>query len=110
MPLRAFPEDCWPARLLMRKTSHFWPESLDSSGSKLLRKIKVVVLSWVMQTKPVTTIAAALFGVAAIIHLLRLILRFPVVIAGFLVPLWVNAIGLGVAGWLAWKLSEEASE
>jgi hypothetical protein len=44
--------------------------------------------------KPFTKIAAGLFGFGAAVHLLRLILHFSVVIAGYPVPLYVNVFGV----------------
>jgi len=51
--------------------------------------------------KPFTRIAAVLFGIGALIHLLRLIFQFSLVVAGHPVPLWVNALGVVVAATFA---------
>ncbi len=58
--------------------------------------------------KPFTTIAVAVFTIVGIVHLLRIMLGFEVVIAGWAVPLWVNLIGALVAGVLALMLAREA--
>lgn len=38
-------------------------------------------------------VAGVIFFVVAIAHLLRIILKFEVIIAGFVVPIWVSAFG-----------------
>ena len=53
-------------------------------------------------------VASAVFGIVAAAHLLRLATRVELVIAGWEVPLALNALGLLIAGglciWL-WRLS-----
>ena len=55
-------------------------------------------------------VASAVFGIVAAAHLLRLATRAELVIAGWEVPLRVNALGVLIAGglciWL-WRLSRE---
>jgi len=58
--------------------------------------------------KPFTTIAVALFAAIAIVHLLRLLTGWEVVVVGFVVPVWWSAIGLVVAGALAIMVWREA--
>jgi hypothetical protein len=58
--------------------------------------------------KPFTRIAAVVFAIVAVAHLLRLIFQFPLVIGGFLVPLWINVIALIIAGLLAVMLWRES--
>ncbi|MGH6786034.1 MAG: hypothetical protein ACREBO_04325 [Novosphingobium sp.] len=58
--------------------------------------------------KPFTTLAIALFVAIGIVHLLRLMLGFEVVIAGWAVPLWASLIGAVIAGVLALMLAREA--
>jgi protein-S-isoprenylcysteine O-methyltransferase Ste14 len=60
--------------------------------------------------RPFTRIAAVIFGIGALVHLLRLIFHFSVNIGRFQVPLWASVIGLLVAGLLAVMLWREASE
>ena len=54
-------------------------------------------------------IAGTIFGIVAIIHLLRIVTGVPVMIGGFLLPIWVNWMGLVVTvflcNWL-WRLSK----
>jgi len=46
-------------------------------------------------------VAGVIFSIVALIHLLRLIFRFEVILEGKPVPLWANGIALIVAGALA---------
>ncbi|HTM64318.1 MAG TPA: hypothetical protein VL360_07430 [Gammaproteobacteria bacterium] len=47
-------------------------------------------------------VAGIVFAIVAIIHLLRLVTKFDIIIAGKHIPLWVNVVGLIVAGGLSW--------
>jgi len=58
--------------------------------------------------KPFTTIAVVVFGVVAIVHLLRLFTGWEVVVVGFVVPVWWSAIGLVIAGALSIMVWREA--
>lgn len=53
-------------------------------------------------------VASILFGTAALVHLVRLVIHFNVVIGEHPLPLWASALGLVVGGslsvWL-WQLS-----
>jgi hypothetical protein len=51
--------------------------------------------------KPFTTVAAIIFGVIALVHLLRLIYGWAVTIVGADVPTWASVLGLVIAGVLA---------
>jgi hypothetical protein len=53
-------------------------------------------------------ISGTIFGIVALIHLLRLITGVPVLINGWLLPIWVNWMGLIATGFLCvwlWRLS-----
>ncbi len=53
-------------------------------------------------------VASALFGLMAIAHLVRLLIRLEVLVAGHLMPLWPSALVLVILGGLSlwlWKLS-----
>ena len=53
-------------------------------------------------------IAGTIFGIVSLVHLLRLITHFSLVIADWSVPLWVNVLGVLIAGGLSawlWRLS-----
>ena len=58
--------------------------------------------------KPFTRIAAVIFGIGAVVHLLRLIFHFSVIIVGVQVPLWFNVVGVLVAVTFAVMLWREA--
>lgn len=55
--------------------------------------------------KPFSTIAAAVFGLVALLQLLRFVLGWEVVVNGVSIPLWASAVafvviaGLAVAVW-----------
>ena len=53
-------------------------------------------------------VAGAIFGIVAILHLLRMATMVPVVIAGWMLPIWMNMLGFAGSGlicaWL-WLLS-----
>ena len=55
-------------------------------------------------------VAGTVFGIVAAGHLLRLVTRMEIVIAGWEVPLGINALGVLIAGglciWL-WRLSRQ---
>jgi hypothetical protein len=55
-------------------------------------------------------VASTIFGIVAAGHLLRLATRSEIVVAGWEVPLLVNAVGVLIAGglciWL-WRLSQQ---
>lgn len=50
-------------------------------------------------------IAATIFGLQALVHLLRLLIGWDVIISGLHIPLWVSAIAIVVLGALSvWLL------
>ena len=51
--------------------------------------------------KPFSSIAAAVFGLVALMQLLRLVLGWSIVINGFSIPLWASAVACLVAAGLA---------
>ncbi len=61
-----------------------------------------------MNMKPFSVIASAVFALVATAHLLRLVLRWDVVIAGVSVPLWVSVAGVVLPGGLALVLWRES--
>jgi hypothetical protein len=58
--------------------------------------------------KPFTTIAVAVFGLIALLHLLRLFVGWELIVTGFVVPVWWSALGLVIAGGLALMVWREA--
>lgn len=59
-------------------------------------------------SKPFTWIAAAVFAVMAIVHLIRLFTHFQVIIGSHHIPQWVSYVGFLVAAFLSWMLYREA--
>ena len=51
--------------------------------------------------KPFTILAVLVFSLVALLHLLRLLFGWEVTFNGAVVPIWLSAIGLVVAGALA---------
>lgn len=49
-------------------------------------------------------LAAVIFGIIALLHLLRAILSWPARIANFDVPLWLSYIVVVGMGYLAWNM------
>jgi len=60
--------------------------------------------------KPVTTLGAAVFGLVAVAHLLRLIFNWEIIIAGISIPYWVSVLGLLIATLLSAMLFREARQ
>ena len=55
-----------------------------------------------MSQRTFTIIASVIFGVIALLHVLRIFLGWPAVIGGWTVPMWLSWIGLVVAGGLSY--------
>jgi len=55
-----------------------------------------------MSEKTYAAIAAAIFGLVALLHLLRLLMGWSIVIEAWTVPMWLSWIGLVVAGALSY--------
>ena len=55
-----------------------------------------------MTEKTFSTIVGAIFGVVAVVHLVRILLGWSIVIEGWTVPMWVSWVGLIVAGGLTY--------
>lgn len=46
-----------------------------------------------MNTTPALIVAGIIFGIVSLMHLLRLIFKSEVIIAGKTIPMWVSVIG-----------------
>jgi hypothetical protein len=55
-----------------------------------------------MTEKTFPAIAAVIFAVVALLHLLRLVMGWSIVIDSWTVPMWLSWVGLVVAGGLAY--------
>ena len=60
------------------------------------------------RSRPFTWIAATLFALGAIIHIIRLFLRFQIVIGSHSIPMWCSYLAIVVAAFLSWMLCREA--
>ena len=56
-----------------------------------------------MKQKAFSLVAGLIFLLVAVAHLLRLLLKWSVILDGWTVPMWVSAIALVVAGLLAFE-------
>ena len=55
-----------------------------------------------MTEKTFATIAGVIFALVALLHLLRLVMGWSIVIDSWTVPMWVSWVGLAVAGGLSY--------
>lgn len=56
-------------------------------------------------------VAGIIFSIIALLHLLRLVIGWSVVIGTFVVPVWWSGVGLIIAGFLAfWMLKSSCCE
>ena len=60
--------------------------------------------------KPFTTLAAVIFALVALLHLLRLLLGWEITVSGLVVPQWVSILGFLITAGLAVMLWREARE
>ncbi len=56
-----------------------------------------------MTEKTYIRVSGVIFLVVALLHLLRLLLKWDAVIGGWTVPTWFSGVGVFVAGWLAYS-------
>ncbi|MBI2884774.1 MAG: hypothetical protein HYY15_01205 [Candidatus Omnitrophica bacterium] len=54
-----------------------------------------------MKQKTFNRVAGDVFLVVAVLHLCRFVFRWDAVIGGWVVPMWVSALALVLAGYLA---------
>ena len=60
------------------------------------------------RSKPFTWIAAAIFALVAVVHIIRLFTHFRVVFGSHEIPQWVSYVAIVVAALLSWMLCREA--
>ena len=58
--------------------------------------------------KPFTVVAIAIFSLMSIIHILRLIYGWDVILNGIQVPIWMSSIAAVAAGVIAYMLWRES--
>jgi hypothetical protein len=56
-----------------------------------------------MSKNTFSTLAGAIFLIVAVVHALRLFFKWEVIVAGWLVPTWLSAVALVLAGYLAYE-------
>ena len=61
-----------------------------------------------MRSRPFTWIAAAIFALAALVHIVRLFTHFRVVVGSHEVPEWASYVAIVVTLFLSWMLCREA--
>jgi len=61
-----------------------------------------------MASRPITTVAALIFAVVALLHLYRVFTHFQVVLGSHVVPQWISILGVLVPGLLALGLLRES--
>ena len=59
-------------------------------------------------SKPFTLIAAAIFALMAVIHVIRLVTHFQVILGSHVLPAWISLLGVVIPAVLAWGLFREA--
>ena len=59
-----------------------------------------------MKQKEYIVFSGVIFGLVAILHLLRLVYAMPVTIGEWEIPVWASAVGVIVAGFLTWKAKQ----
>jgi len=59
--------------------------------------------------KPITRIAIAIFTIVALVHVIRLVFGWNLIINGVSIPLWASLVGAAIAGALAAGLWREAT-
>jgi hypothetical protein len=60
------------------------------------------------RSKPFTWIAAAIFALMAIVHVIRIFTNFRVVIGSHEMPMWCSYVGVVIPAFLSWMLCREA--
>ena len=55
-----------------------------------------------MTEKTFATVAAVIFALVAVLHLLRLVMGWSIVVDSWTLPMWVSCVGLVIAGGLSY--------
>lgn len=61
-----------------------------------------------MGNRPFTLIAALIFAVMAVIHIIRMVTKFDVVIGTHSIPMWCSIVAIVVTAILSWGLFKES--
>ncbi len=60
------------------------------------------------RSRPFTWIAAAIFALMALAHILRLFTHFQIVVGSHTIPQWASFVGVVIPASLSWMLCREA--
>jgi hypothetical protein len=60
------------------------------------------------RAKPFTWIAAALFALMALVHIVRIFTKFQIIVGSHSVPMWCSYVAIVVTAFLSWMLCREA--
>ncbi|MFL6725045.1 MAG: hypothetical protein ACJ8FS_00855 [Sphingomicrobium sp.] len=60
------------------------------------------------RSRPFTWIAATIFALMALVHILRLFTHFQIILGSHSIPEWVSIVGTAIAAGLSWMLCREA--
>ena len=60
------------------------------------------------RSRPFTWIAAVIFALAAVVHIIRLFTHFQINVGSHTVPMWCSYVGIVVGAFLSWMLCREA--
>jgi hypothetical protein len=55
-----------------------------------------------------STLTGTIFVIVAVAHALRLVLKWPVIIASWQVPMWLSAVAFVIAAYLAYEALHRA--
>lgn len=55
-----------------------------------------------MEQKTFLQVTGIIFAVIAVLHLMRLVLGWEVILGSFVVPMWASFVGVAVAAYLAY--------
>ena len=58
--------------------------------------------------KPFTWIAAAIFALMGLAHIIRLFTNFQVILGSHSVPMWVSYVAIVITAFMSWMLCREA--
>jgi hypothetical protein len=62
------------------------------------------------EIKPLPAVAMTLFTLVAVMHLIRMILGWEVIVDGVTIPMWVSIFGFAIPGTLAFMFWREAQK
>jgi hypothetical protein len=60
------------------------------------------------RSKPFTWIAAAIFALMAIVHIIRVATNFQITVGSHSIPIWVSYVAIVISAFLSWMLCREA--